>query len=37
MALQVRNLARLDEQTRKAIAASASAIRANGGIPPEAS
>ncbi len=34
MALQVKNLARLDAATRRAIAQRAQAIRANGGTPP---
>ena len=36
MALQVKNLARLDADQRTAIAARAAAIRANGGVPPQA-
>lgn len=36
MALQVRNLARLDDEARAAIKQRASAIRSNGGVPPQA-
>jgi deoxyribodipyrimidine photolyase-related protein len=36
MSLQVRNLERLDADTRAAISARASAIRSNGGVPPRA-
>jgi deoxyribodipyrimidine photolyase-related protein len=36
MALQVRNLARLDDEARAAISERASAIRSNGGVPPQA-
>ena len=37
MSLQVKNLARLTAEQRKAISARAAAIRAHGGAPPSAS